>query len=141
MSDGPPTGLPADQETITVYYKSFMSTAYKADEKAVRDVVSMNVTPTNPSSKVKLVVYYRNLRNASLIIRNNTRPPPTNLESSCLVYQFKCPLARCEQQSYIVMTQTTLERRTVGHLQARAIKTHFHNRHRQIITVRLYMKM
>ena len=56
--------LPSPQnqtaEPIKLYYKGVMSTAYKTDERVLRDIIQKNVAPTNSDQQLKLIIYYKN---------------------------------------------------------------------------------
>ena len=67
-----PTGKRESKGTdIRMYYQSKMSTAHKADEKAIRDIVERNCIPVNPDHSVKLTIYYKSPKIAGLVMRND----------------------------------------------------------------------
>lgn len=62
-----------------------------------------------------------------LIMKNNQAPPPSSLQQTNVIYEYKCTLDDCEEdpaQCYIGQTQTTLSRRITMHLASGAPKTH-----------------
>ena len=116
-------------DEIKIFYKAYMNTAYKAEEKALKDIINRNVKPANESVKLKLIIYYSNAKTANLIMKNNNRPPVSPMLRTGVVYRFTCPHVECDQQTYIGMTTTTLTRRLAGHLQSGSIKQHLHEKH------------
>ena len=54
--------LPAPDDKpqpIILYYKNVMSSSYREDEKAIKDIVKRGVETMTPEQNVKLVVYYK----------------------------------------------------------------------------------
>ena len=78
------------QDTIDLYYNSQMHTNYKIDERVLTHIIYNNVTCQKPNTKVKLLIYYRNRKASSLVMRNNSSPPTAPLSQTGLVYEFKC---------------------------------------------------
>ena len=121
--------------TLKLYYKSHMSSAYKTDERILKDIIKRNVKPTDPTNKIKLVIYYKSKRTSNLLLRNNSTPRPSNLQSSHLVYMFTCQHEDCAPyNSYIGLTTTKLSRRLTCHLQGGAPKNHLRSTHNAPLT-------
>ena len=121
--------------TFTLFYRAYMSSAYKDDERALQRIIRNNVTPAMETDRIKLSIYYKNKRTKDLILKNNSSPRPTDLECVSLVYQFQCPFGDCTpQDSYIGLTTTRLSRRLTYHLNSGGPKRHLHETHGTIIT-------
>ena len=120
---------------IKFYYKNRMSTAYKADEKAVRDIIARNCIPSDPKNKIKLIVYYKSPRTSDLIMNNNLSKENSLLKANNVVYEFKCTVGDCARRSnstYIGYTTTSLSRRLTMHLQTGAPKQHVYTINSQL---------
>lgn len=133
-----PTGKRESKGTdIRMYYQSKMSTAHKADEKAIRDIVERNCIPVNPDHSVKLTIYYKSPKIAGLVMRNDMSRDNSLLKETNVVYEFKCPFGDCAHRpnnSYIGHTTTTLSRRMTMHLQNGAPKQHLRSAHNRTLT-------
>lgn len=120
---------------LTLYYKNQMSSAYKEDEKIMKDIIKRGVVSTTPKQSVELVIYYKNKKTSELVIKNNPIKRTTDLKRSSVVYEYSCPLGDCKLQSkYIGMTETTLSRRLTCHLTSGAPKTHTQQVHGERLT-------
>ena len=90
-----------------------MSSAYKKDEKVLKEIVHKNCKPTN-DHKLKLIIYYRNPRTSSLILQNNPTKQADKLKQHNVVYKYSCNLnkdgALCNEV-YIGHTTQTLSQR------------------------------
>ena len=117
--------------TIDLYYRGYMNTGYKQDEKALKNILSQNVTPTNPNTKLNLIIYYKTMKTKSLVIKNSCLPPTDTLQEVNVVYQYSCNVGDCKHRNsvYIGMTSTTLSKRLSFHLQNGAILRHTKNMH------------
>ena len=136
--DGWYEGHPTDTnpgKSISIFYKSHMSTHYKTDERIIKDIIKRNVKPMDHKDKVSFVIYYKSMKTSSLLIKNNCQPKPSEMQSSHLVYKFTCNDGDCgPHNSYIGKTTTKLSRRLTCHLQQGAIKQHFANAHGSSMT-------
>ena len=84
------------------------------------------LSPCDPSSKIKLLIYYKSRKVGDLLIRNNPHPRP----DAGVVYRYKCSNDECNSsQSYIGYTECTLTDRMRQHTQHGAIKNHLINNH------------
>ena len=94
-------------------------TNYKIDEHILKKPYPKNVLPTDPTKKVRLIIYYNNFITSNLIISNNTSLSIKLLGKTNIVYMFKCPLGDCifkENNAYVGLTTTTRFRRFTVHL-------------------------
>ena len=120
--------------THTVFYKNQMTPAYKTDERVLHDIISRNVTCTNPQNKLLLIIYYKNPRVLNLIMKNNLSQDPSFLKKTNVVYQYTCPEEGCKllpNSSYIGVTTTSISRRLTMHAREGSIRKHMtqaHNR-------------
>ena len=51
-----------------------------------------NVLPTDPTKKVRLIIYYNEFKTSNVIIFNNSSPSTELFERTNVAYMFKCPL-------------------------------------------------
>ena len=125
-----------DTNFITIYYKGYMNTGYKEDEKAIKNIIHRNVTPTNNESKIKIVIYYKTRKTCQLAMKNSCLPSNDRLQESHVVYEYQCNVSAsgCCNAKYIGMTSTTLSKRLTAHLQDGAIKNHVKTAHGSTIT-------
>lgn len=64
-------------------------------------------------------------------MKNNHNPPPTKIQKTNVVYEFRCPLHQHGHvESYIGHTSTTLSRRLTMHNQSGSILNHFQAHHK-----------
>lgn len=127
-------------KTHELWYQNQMSTAYKKDEKILKDIVRRNCVPTRQDEKIKLKIYYKSARVSSLIMMNNLSADSSQLSSTNVVYMFKCPLGDCAHRrnaNYIGHTVTTLSRRITMHLQDGAPLRHLQQQHGEALTRKL----
>ena len=115
----PTQTAPNRGSTISLYYKSQMTTNYKTEESALKNIIRRNCRPINPQDHIKMTIYYQSPTTASLIVKNrvNDQSP---LKQSNVVYHFKCNKGDCAllpTSGYIGYTTTTLSRRLTMHLQ------------------------
>ena len=54
-----------DGETMNLFYRNYMSSAYTTDENIIKDIIERNVHPTNPQDKIKLVIFYKTRKTPS----------------------------------------------------------------------------
>ena len=62
------------QTDIQLFYRNQFHREYKKDERALRDIIKNNITPVDPDQQVKLVIYHKNKKTSSLVMRNNPAP-------------------------------------------------------------------
>ena len=119
------------QPPIKIYYRSYMSTAYKIDERIVKDIVGRGVSPVHHEDSIEFIIYYRNQKSGNLIMKNNMAEKTNDLNKTGVIYQYVCQIGGCKLQniSYIGMCTTTLSRRLTCHLQAGTPKNHTMQEH------------
>ena len=126
----PPASPTEEGTTHKIFYKSHMSTKYKEDERAIKDIIRRNVTPRESNDKLSIIIYYRSKKTSSLLMKNDTAPRPVGVRRSHVVYKFTCPEEDCTPlASYVGMTTTTLSRRLTLHLQQGGPKEHLQTIH------------
>ena len=113
------TTPPSQQTYIKLYYPNQMHYNYKSDEKMLKTLIHRNILPTDPSKKIKSILYYNKFRTSDLVIKNNSSPSIGVLQETKVMYQFKCPLGDCISENdnmYVGLTLTTLSSRLTMHL-------------------------
>ena len=115
-----------EQSPIILYYRNIMSTAYKTDERIIKDIVNRGVNPTHQDDHIKFLIYYKNRKTGNLVMKNNMNGELSDLNKTGVIYQYTCQIGGCKLQdiSYIGMCTTTLSRRLTCHLQAGTPKNH-----------------
>ena len=128
--------------TIRLYYRGYMNTAYKDDERALRDIVMTNVVCKNTDQKLQLSIYYKNRKTKNLVMKNNTNNSMKPMKRTNVVYKFTCPHEDCRPHSatYIGATTTTLSRRLTMHKTRGSIKDHTETAHGARLTRELLDK-
>ena len=123
-------------QTHKIFYKNQMGPNYKADEKALQQIIKKNVSPVNSEDKIKLIIYYRSRRASNLVMKNNEHEEG-KLKATNVIYAFKCTYGDCEPRPdamYIGHTTTSLSRRLTCHLQSGAPLQHMKDEHRRNLT-------
>ena len=130
--------LPEESITHTVFYRNQYTDAYRTDERVIRQIIRNNVRCIKPNDTLKLVIYSKNTTIKGLVSKNNQSPPPSDLQKTNVVYEFKCQTGECEHlnNSYIGVTTTSLSRRLTMHKGpgGGAPKSHHENIHNLPIT-------
>ena len=106
-----------------------MENNYKQDEAAIRNIISNNVSATDPDSAIHLIIYYKNKRTSQLIMKNSPQVDSDPLKKHGVVYHIICPENGCNH-SYIGMTTIRLSKRLFVHLQEGNFFQHFRHHHR-----------
>ena len=111
---------------IKLYYRNYMNTAYKMDEKVLRDIIRRGVTAVEENTRIDLQIYYKNCKTSNLVIKNNLNSKKRPLDKCNVVYKYTCAIANCQSQNitYFGHTTTSLSRRLTMHLQNGNIKKH-----------------
>ena len=124
------------EEVIRLYYRNHMSSQYKADEAAIKKIVSKCVIPNNNDARLQFIIFYKSMKTSNLILKNNPASQPPELQRSHLVYEYTCKQGNCEAlpSSYIGMTTTKLSRRLTLHLNDGAPKKHTREVHGTSLT-------
>ena len=57
-------------DTIAIYYKKYeMNGNFKKKERIIKEIVSKHVKSTDENKKLKIIIYYKNLKTAYLVIK------------------------------------------------------------------------
>ncbi|XP_069183537.1 uncharacterized protein [Procambarus clarkii] len=72
--------------------KNFFSTAYKTEERVLKDNIGRNVIPTDTNQKIQVTMYYKNKKTASLLMKNSPDTNQNALKEANVVYAFTYPL-------------------------------------------------
>ena len=125
-------------ETVRLFYKNQMNSAYKVDEKVIKKIIRDNVKCKSENSKVQFVIYYTNMKTKNLVMKNNLSGKKRELSRTNVIYEFTCPENECfhhpiQNNAYLGFTHCTLSRRTSFHLQKGAILTHYLDKHKKKI--------
>ena len=116
------------QQHLKLYYMNQYHRDHKKDEKALREIITHHVKPANENDEVKLIIYYKNRKTSSLIMKNSPTTCQDMIKQRNVVYHFKCPIMGCSQD-YIGMTTMRLSKRISCHLQEGAINNHLKRAH------------
>ena len=97
------------KQPINLYNKTQYNCNYKIDEYILKKPYpkKKNVLPTDPTKKVRLIIYYNKFKTSKLIISNNTSRSTELLDNTNVVK---------ENNAYVGLTSTTLSRRLTMHL-------------------------
>ena len=71
-----------------------MSESYKTDERILQSIIKRNTNCTSPGYTLKLMIYYKNLKTSSLLLKNDERKNP-DLKNTNVVYKFICSHVQC----------------------------------------------
>ena len=128
--------------THEIFYKNQFSSAYKTDERVIKQIIHNNVICMNENERIKLIIYYDKNTTNSLVSRNNQNAKLPPLKQTNVVYRYNCNIGECElqQHSYIGMTTTTLSRRLTMHLASGGPRNHTQNEHKISITRDMLVK-
>ena len=116
-----------------------MNNRYKEDERVLKRIVSENVTLKDNRDRLKLVIFYKNMKSRNLVMRNNCTKKPREFAKTHVVYKFRCKKGDCEhlpprETTYWGLTTDTTSRRLSFHLQNGAIRKHCEAKHGSMIT-------
>ena len=117
------------QQEIKLFYRSYMSSAHKTDEKTIKDIIHKNVKPTHTDTHINFTIYYKSAKTSQLLLRNRPAMKLPPLQKDHVIYQHTCNHEDSGPHTYIGMTRTRLTRRLTCHLQSGAIKSHYHTEH------------
>ena len=125
--------------THKIYYKNFMNSKYKQDEKSIKEIINNNVKVINPNDRLQLIIYYTSTKTRNLIMKNNLSPKLRDLARTNLIYDFTCKTGECKhlptlKVRYSGLTTCTLSRRLSLHIQNGAIRKHYESSHNRNIT-------
>ena len=125
---------PTDASTtvnIKLFYGAIMHPNYKQEEQAMKNIIRRNVKPTADNTNVELIIYYKNNKTRTLIMKNNPRINHEKLKKHHVVYHFKCPVGGSCPHTYVGKTTNKLSKRLACHLQEGAIFNHFMTTHQR----------
>ena len=128
--------------THRVFYKNQMHSNYATDESVLKKIIKNNVKCVDQKSFLKLIIYYKNIRTSSLVMKNN---PQVNapLQKTNVIYEYDCTLGDCELQKnhkYIGETVTTLSRRLTMHLASGGPYIHTKQDHKTLLTRKMLVE-
>ena len=52
-----------------------MNDQYKKDENILKDIIKQNVKPNDINDELDIIIYYKNMKTKSLIMKNNLTQP------------------------------------------------------------------
>ena len=122
------------KQKIVLYYRNFMTSTYKMEEKKLRKIVEKYVKPTNKEKTINLRIYYKNRKLKNILIKNNHQQPSE--DNARVVYSFSCNEIGCNS-SYIGYTTNKLRDRLLQHTYNGSIKDHFLMTHNKTINLQL----
>ena len=124
-----PPNQDEQRNVIPIYYQSQTHLNYKVEERTILSIVLNNSQCVEPGKKLNIIFYYKNIKSANLVMKNNMAPPPSTLQQTNAVYLFQCSLPHSQAETYVGLTQTTLSRRLTMHGQDGSICKHFATTH------------
>ena len=101
----------------------------------LKKIIQDNVKCKDENTKLNLIIYYKNTKTKSMIMKNNLtrKKNRRDIDQVNVIYEFRCPEDECIRQQvnnvYLGYTTCTLSRRLSLHLQNGAIKMHSMNIH------------
>ena len=130
-TDTTPTDTIPTGQKVRLFYRAYMSSQYKQDERALRKIIDSCVKTTNKDDRLDLTIYYKNKKTHNLLLRNSPGTNTPELQKSHLVYEYTCNTGICAAlpSTYIGMTTTKLSRRLTLHLSNGAPKKHTEEAH------------
>ena len=99
------------QDKMHLYVRLTSIEKFKQDKKQLRSIVKQHVKPSNSDQYIDIIPYYKPTK---LISSFSTRPRKDPLKTTHVVYQFDCPVDRCNSV-YVGYTTCRLERRIQQH--------------------------
>jgi uncharacterized protein (DUF1778 family) len=127
----------SNESIITIYYQNQMTEGHKTDERVLKSIVLNNIRSTTTADRIKLLIYYKNMKIRNLIMKNNPCKKSGPLQETNVVYKYTCPREGCrllQNVNYIGLTSTTLSRRLTCHLQTGGPKNHMRETHNETLT-------
>ena len=128
---------------IKILYCNQMNDNYKVDETVISNIIKSNVIPKKTTSKIDLIIYYKNRKAHQMVMKNNLTRKKCPLSKTSVIYHFTCPHDVCKHQSevnnaYTGYTRMTVSRRLSYHKSNGAIAQHSLQIHgRQVTRVEL----
>ena len=124
--------------THTLFYRNFMNSRHKDDEKILKDLIRGKVTMKD-DNKLKLVIYYKSMKTRDMVMKNNLGKKVRDLSKTNVIYDSRCKRGGCEhlpnrESTYSGFTTCTLSRRLTYHLQDGAVQQNNIASHQSKIT-------
>ena len=63
--------------SIPIFYKNQMSSAYKIDERVLKTILARNIATNSSDTKLNLFIYYKNKKATNLILKNKLQDQGT----------------------------------------------------------------
>lgn len=103
-----------EKENINIYYRTQFFTAYKKDERMIKQIIRRNISLSNPEKRLNIAIYYKTNKTSHLVKRN--RPHEEKLPTQESRVWFICRRGNCEAlpSTYFGMTTMEIGRRSVG---------------------------
>ena len=102
---------PSDAEkTITLFYCNQFHCNYKQDETTMKTLIRQHISAVDPTSEVKLIIYYRKFKTQNLLLDNNPSRNRSKVAQTNVIYEFICKIGNCisNNNSYVGQTTTLL---------------------------------
>ena len=81
-----------DRSPIHIYYRNYMSTAYKVDERILRDIVRRGVITVSDDDRIQFTIYYKNRKVNNIIMKNSPKECDKDISRVGVIYQYFCQL-------------------------------------------------
>ena len=101
-----------------LYNKNKFHSNYEIVEHILKNLIKKNILPTNPSKKVRLIIYDDKFQTSNLIISNNSSPSNELLDKTNIIYicsNVPWETVSKENNTYVGLTITTLSRWLMMH--------------------------
>ena len=125
----------SSEATVNLYLRNQITTAYKADDSKLYEMVRRHLRPVSDNTKVKRCFYYKTRKLQSLLVNNKldeAGQQAPNLRHY-VVYQHTCmELQGCSSLSYVGYTKCSLLDRFRMHTQTGSIMIRLQKKHLQI---------
>ena len=88
---------------IKLYYRNFMSSGHKTDERVLKSIIENGVTPVDVNDTINLVIFYKSKKTSNLVMKNNIAEVSNDMSRMGVVYQYSCQIGNCQfrNSSYI----------------------------------------
>ena len=91
------TTTPESTPTLhTLFYRNFMNSRHKDDEKILKDLIRGKVTMKD-DNKLKLVIYYKSMKTRDMVMKNNLGKKVRDLSKTNVIYDSRCKRGGCER--------------------------------------------
>ena len=86
---------------IDLFYRSQMTTAYKTEERVIKDMIKSHVKCRHDNKSINFVIYYQTRQTLSLVMSNNLavkqsrQKENSHLKKINVIYRFSCPEEGC----------------------------------------------